>query len=93
MKIAFFSESQVRGKIPRDFLNARTEYAWMMALDAPHYNINNIRPTYNNNNFNSNNLIRNNNSFSTPPPSGNISRGSSTSRGGSSRGGNSRGNN
>ena len=42
MKIVFFSESQVSGKIPRDFSNARTEYAWMMALDAPHYNINNI---------------------------------------------------
>ena len=65
----------------------------MINNNGPNYNINNIRPTYNNNNFNSNNLIRNNNSFSTPPPSGNISRGSSTSRGGSSRGGNSRGNN
>ena len=42
MKVVFFSESQVNGKIPRDFPNARTEYAWMMALDAPHYNINNI---------------------------------------------------
>ena len=42
MKIVFFSESQVNGKIPRDFDNARTEYAWMMALNAPHYNINNI---------------------------------------------------
>ena len=39
MKIVFFSESQINGKIPRDFLNARTEYAWMMALDAPHFNI------------------------------------------------------
>ena len=55
-------------------------------------NWNNSRPIYNNN-FNSNSTIRNNNSFSTPPPSGNISRGSSTSSGGSSRGGNSRGNN
>jgi len=42
MKVVFFSESQVNGKIPRDFPNARTEYGWMMALDAPHYNINNI---------------------------------------------------
>ena len=42
MKVAFFSESQVSGNIPRTFENARTEYAWMMALDAPHYNINNI---------------------------------------------------
>ena len=42
MKVVFFSESQVNGKVPRDFPNARTEYAWMMALDAPHYNINNL---------------------------------------------------
>ncbi len=42
MKVAFFSESQVSGNIPRTFENARTEYAWMMALNAPHYNINNI---------------------------------------------------
>ncbi len=37
MSIVFFSESQFRGKVPRDFENARTEYAWMIALDAPHY--------------------------------------------------------
>ena len=37
MKISFFSESQIRGKIPRDFSNARTEYAWMMALNAEHH--------------------------------------------------------
>ena len=42
MNVAFFSESQVNGKIPRDFPNARTEYAWIMALDASHYNINDI---------------------------------------------------
>ena len=42
MKVAFFSESQIVGKIQRTFTNARTEYAWMMALDAPHYPINNI---------------------------------------------------
>ena len=42
MKVVFFSESQVSGNIPRTFENARTEYAWMMALNAPHYNINNI---------------------------------------------------
>ena len=28
MKIAFFSESNFIGKIPRDFDNMRTEYAW-----------------------------------------------------------------
>jgi len=42
MKVVFFSESQVNGNILRTFENARTEYAWMMALEAPHYNINNI---------------------------------------------------
>jgi len=37
MKIAFFSESQINGKIQRDFSNARTEYSWMIALNAPHH--------------------------------------------------------
>ena len=39
MKVVFFSESQVNGHVPRNFENARTEYAWMMALKAPHYNL------------------------------------------------------
>ena len=39
MKIAFFSESNIRGNIPRDFINSRTEYAWMIALSANHWNI------------------------------------------------------
>ena len=34
MKVIFFSESQIRGKVPRTFENARTEYAWSIALDA-----------------------------------------------------------
>ena len=34
MKIIFFSESQIRGKVPRDFENARTEFGWSAALDA-----------------------------------------------------------
>tara|TARA_R110002020_G_scaffold3301_1_gene14959 strand:+ start:2695 stop:3609 length:915 start_codon:yes stop_codon:yes gene_type:complete len=38
-KIVFFSESGVMGRIPRDFENARTEYAWMLALEAPHYTL------------------------------------------------------
>ena len=37
MKIAFFSESNFDGKIPRDFNNMRTEYAWYVALDATHH--------------------------------------------------------
>ena len=57
-------------------------------------NWNNSKPIYNNNsNININSSIRNNNSFSSPPPSSNISRGSSISSGGSSRGGNSKGRN
>jgi hypothetical protein len=39
MKIAFFSESGFNGKIPRDFNNMRTEYAWYVALDATHHHI------------------------------------------------------
>ena len=42
MKVVFFSESQIIGKIPRDFPNARTEYAWMMALDATHTPLANV---------------------------------------------------
>ena len=37
MNIAFFSESTFDGKIPRDFDNMRTEYAWYVALDAMHH--------------------------------------------------------
>jgi hypothetical protein len=39
MNIAFFSESPFDGKIPRNFDNMRTEYAWYVALDATHHNI------------------------------------------------------
>ena len=57
-----------------------------------------VIPNYNNNNNNFNNSNINSRSFSpvrsySPPPSNNISRGSSISSGGSSRGGNSRGKN
>ena len=37
MKIAFFSESNFDGKIPRNFENMRTEYAWYVGLDATHH--------------------------------------------------------
>ena len=40
MKIAFFTEMGFTGKIPRTHDNMRTEFAWMVALDADHYNIN-----------------------------------------------------
>ena len=43
MKIAFFSESGFDGKIPRDFDNMRTEYAWYVGLDATHHHIESIQ--------------------------------------------------
>jgi hypothetical protein len=39
MKIAFFTEMGFNGKIPRTHENMRTEFAWMCALNAPHYTI------------------------------------------------------
>ena len=40
MKIAFFTEGQYQGKIPRELAIMRTEMAWMCASNADHYNIN-----------------------------------------------------
>ena len=40
--IAFFSESNFDGKIPRNFDNMRTEYAWYVGLNAVHHPIVNI---------------------------------------------------
>ena len=42
MNIAFFTEMGFEGKIPRTHENMRTEFAWMCALNADHYNINSI---------------------------------------------------
>ncbi len=42
MNIAFFSESNFDGKIPRDFENMRTEYAWYVGLDATHHYVGNL---------------------------------------------------
>jgi len=42
MKIAFFTESGFVGKIPRNYSNMRTDVAWMCALDATHYPVNQI---------------------------------------------------
>jgi hypothetical protein len=39
MEIAFFTEGNWQGKVPRDHPNMRTEMAWMCALDATHYPI------------------------------------------------------
>jgi len=40
MKIAFLTEMGFHGKIPANHPNMRTEFAWMHALDADHYNVN-----------------------------------------------------
>jgi hypothetical protein len=42
MKIAFFTEMSFNGKIQRTHTNMRVEFAWMCALNADHYNINQI---------------------------------------------------
>ncbi len=42
MKIAFLTEMGFEGKIPSNHPNARTEFAWMYALNADHFNIRNI---------------------------------------------------
>ena len=39
MKIAFFTEMNFKGKIPRNLPNMRTEFAWMVKLNADHYNL------------------------------------------------------
>ena len=40
MKIAFFTEGNYQGKVPRNHPNMRTELAWMCVLNADHWNIN-----------------------------------------------------
>lgn len=40
MEVVFFTEMGFEGKISRNHPNMRTEFAWMCALDADHYNIN-----------------------------------------------------
>ena len=44
MNIVFFSESNIKGKVPRDFPNARTEFGWSIMLDAEWCPLND-RPT------------------------------------------------
>lgn len=39
MRIAFLTEMGFSGKIPANHPNMRTEFAWMHALDADHFNI------------------------------------------------------
>ena len=38
-KVAFFTEMGFTGKVPRTHKNMRTEFAWMVAMNADHYNI------------------------------------------------------
>ena len=39
MEVAFFTEMGFTGKVPRTHTNMRTEFAWMVALAADHYNL------------------------------------------------------
>lgn len=39
MRVAFLTEMGFEGKIPNNHPNMRTEFAWMFALGADHYNI------------------------------------------------------
>lgn len=39
MKVAFFTEMGFTGKVSRTHPNMRTEFAWMVALNADHYNL------------------------------------------------------
>jgi len=41
IKVAFLTEMGFEGKIPPNHPNARTEFAWMHALNADHFNIRN----------------------------------------------------
>jgi hypothetical protein len=41
MEVAFFTEMGINGKIPRTHKNMRTEFAWMVALNADHYHLSN----------------------------------------------------
>jgi hypothetical protein len=45
MRIAFFTEMGFQGKVSRTHDNMRTEFAWMVALDADHYNIQSLPNT------------------------------------------------
>ena len=42
MTIAFFTEMGFRGKVPRTHKNMRTEFGWMVGLDADHFNLNEV---------------------------------------------------
>ena len=42
MKVAIFTEMGFRAKVPRTHTNMRTEFAWMVGLDADHFNLNDV---------------------------------------------------
>ena len=42
MRVAFFTEGNYSGKIPRDHPSMRLDVSWMCSLDATHYPINQI---------------------------------------------------
>jgi hypothetical protein len=42
MKIVFFTEMKFNGKVQRNYPNMRTEFAWMVSLNAHHYHYMNI---------------------------------------------------
>ena len=42
MKVAFFTEMSFNGKVPRTHKNMRTEFGWMVGLDADHFNLNDV---------------------------------------------------
>ena len=39
LEVAFFTEMGFEGKVPRNHSNMRTEFAWMVAMNADHYNL------------------------------------------------------
>ena len=43
MKVAFLTEMQWQGKVNEDHPNLRTEFCWMCALQADHFNIHNYK--------------------------------------------------
>jgi hypothetical protein len=49
MEVAFFSEGNIEGKIPRDYQNMRTDLAWICALNAdriPFYKLSSVVKRY-----------------------------------------------
>ena len=51
MRIAFFTEGQYQGKVPRSHTNMRTDVAWICALNADHIPINRIHEVKDNYDF------------------------------------------